>query len=342
MNVPNSSMPHQTRKALVIGITGQDGAYLAAHLLELGYQVFGSSRDARPSSMSGLQWLRIANRIQVVQMAPSDFRSVIQTIANIMPDEIYNLSGQSSVAVSFSQPIETLESVIVATGNLLEAIRFLGLEKTTRFYNACSSECFGDTGGAPADEYTPFHPHSPYAVAKAGAYWLVANYRSAYGLFACSGILFNHESPLRPERFVTRKIVSAAVRIAAGSDERLKLGNIEIERDWGWAPEYVDAMRRMLQIDCPQDFVVATGRTVSLRYFIESCFAQLGLDWQRYVESDPSLLRPSDMKISRADPSLAERVLGWRATVFVEGVISRLIEHERGCQDSGDVNLPST
>ncbi len=317
------------RKALIIGITGQDGAYLAEHLLAKGYEVYGSSRDARPSSLTGLQMLRISARVNVVQMAPSDFRSTIQTIANIAPDEIYNLSGQSSVAVSFSQPIETLESVIVATGNLLEAIRFLGLEKTTRFYNACSSECFGDTGGLCADERTPFHPHSPYAVAKAGAYWLVANYRSAYGLFACSGILFNHESPLRPDRFVTRKIVAAAVRIAAGSGERLKLGNLDIERDWGWAPEYVVAMHCMLQADYPCDFVVATGRTVSLSYFVQKSFENLGLDWHEHVDTDPSLLRPSDMKVSRADPSLAERLLGWRATVSLEEVIDRLIGHER-------------
>jgi len=329
MNSPQSATRNSARKALVIGITGQDGAYLASQLLELGYEVYGSSRDARSSSLSGLQWLGIADRVRVVQMAPSDFRSVIQTIADIAPDEIYNLAGQSSVAVSFSQPIETLESVIVATGNMLEAIRFLGLENSTRFYNACSSECFGNTDGVPADERTPFHPHSPYAVAKAGAYWLVRNYRNAYGLFACSGILFNHESPLRPERFVTRKIVSAAVRIAAGSGERLKLGNIEIERDWGWAPEYVDAMHRMLQIDSPQDFVVATGRTVSLQYFIENCFHQMGLDWQKHVECDASLLRPSDMKSSLADPALAESELGWKAKVSVEDVISRLIEHEK-------------
>lgn len=322
-------MQPSPRKALVIGITGQDGAYLAAHLLERGYEVYGSSRDARPSSLTGLQTLGIAGRVRVVQMAPSDFRSVIQTIANVAPDEIYNLSGQSSVAVSFSQPIETLESVIVATGNLLEAIRFLGLETKTRFYNACSSECFGDTAGVRADESTPFHPHSPYAVAKAGAYWLVANYRSAYGLFACSGILFNHESPLRPDRFVTRKIVAAAVRIAAGSGERLKLGNLDIERDWGWAPEYVAAMHCMLQTEQPRDFVVATGRTVGLSYFVQTAFAQVSLDWRQHVDTDASLLRPSDMKTSRADPSLAERLLGWRATVGVEEVIARLIEYER-------------
>lgn len=324
--VPNMQTP--ARKALIIGITGQDGAYLAEHLLDRGYQVFGSSRDARPSSLTGLQTLGIAGRVQVVQMAPSDFRSVIQTIANVAPDEIYNLSGQSSVAVSFTQPIETLESVIVATGNLLEAIRFLGLEKKTRFYNACSSECFGDTGGAQADERTPFNPHSPYAVAKAGAYWLVANYRNAYGLFACSGILFNHESPLRPDRFVTRKIVAAAVRIAGGGDERLQLGNINIERDWGWAPEYVVAMHKMLQIESPTDFVVATGMTVSLSYFIERAFTAVSLNWRDHVDFDATLLRPSDMSISRANPNLAERLLDWRATMNVDHVVDKLVDYE--------------
>ena len=323
------------RRALIIGITGQDGAYLAQHLLAAGYSVFGSSRDARPSSMGGLRALGIDGQVQIVQMAPTDFRSVIQTLTTVAPDEIYNLSGQSSVAVSFSQPIETLESVMVATGNMLEAIRFLGLEKKTRFYNACSSECFGDTGGVPANEHTPFHPQSPYAVAKAAAFWLVANYRSAYGLYACSGILFNHESPLRPERFVTRKIVSAAVRIAAGSRERLQLGNVDIERDWGWAPEYVVAIHRMLQIDAAQDFVVATGRTVSLVHFVERAFAEVGLGWHAHVDTNPSLLRPSDMATSRADPSLAAQVLGWQAKVGLEQVITRLVEHELGSGPSG-------
>ncbi len=328
------------RRALVIGITGQDGAYLAAHLLARGYQVYGSSRDARASSLSGLQWLGIAEQVQTVQMAPSDFRSVIQTISDVAPDEIYNLSGQSSVAVSFSQPIDTLERIIVATGNLLEAIRFLKLEKKTRFYNACSSECFGDTEGRPANELTPFHPRSPYAVAKAGAYWLVANYRSAYQLFACSGLLFNHESPLRPDRFVTRKIVAAAARIAAGSDERLKLGNIDIERDWGWAPEYVDAMHRMLQTEQPRDFVVATGRTVSLASFVELAFSKLALDWRDHVDADPGLLRPSDMKTSRADPSRAQQELGWRAQVTVEEVVTRLLAHETGRPNSAPGPTP--
>lgn len=319
---------HSVRRALIIGITGQDGAYLAQHLLDAGYTVIGTSRDARPSSLGGLHALGIVGRVQVVQMAPTDFRSVIQTLSNVGPDEIYNLSGQSSVAASFGQPIETLESVMVATGNLLEAIRFLRLERRARFYNACSSDCFGDTGGVAADEHTPFHPRSPYAVAKAGAFWLVANYREAYGLFACSGILFNHESPLRAERFVTRKIISAAVRIARGSPERLRLGNVNVERDWGWAPEYVVAMHKMLQGDIAEDFVVATGRTVSLAHFIETSFAAVGLDSRDHVDIDPALLRPSELAISRANPERAADRLGWKAEATVEQVIFRMVEYE--------------
>ena len=316
------------RRALVIGITGQDGAYLAQHLLDAGYTVFGSSRDARPSSLGGLHALGIAGRVQVVQMAPTDFRSVLQTVSRVEPEEIYNLSGQSSVATSFGQPIETLESVMVATANLLEAVRFLGLERRVRLYSACSSECFGDTGGLSATEKTPFQPSSPYAVAKAAAFWLVANYRDAYGLFACSGILFNHESPLRGDRFVTRKIISAAVRIAHGSTERLRLGNLQVERDWGWAPEYVVAMHKMLQQETAEDFVVATGRTVSLAHFVETSFAAVGLDSQQHVDIDPSLLRPSDLASSKADPRHAADRLGWQAGVSVEQVIARIVEHE--------------
>jgi GDPmannose 4,6-dehydratase len=318
-----------SRRALIIGISGQDGAYLASHLLGLGYLVWGSSRDARPSSLGGLHMLGIAEHVNIVQMAPTDFRSVIQTVSNIEPHEVYNLSGQSSVAASFSQPIETLESITVATSNLLEAIRFLRLETRTRVYSACSSECFGDTNGIPADESTPFHPKSPYAVAKAAAFWLVANYRSAYGLHACSGILFNHESPLRPIRFVTRKIVSTAVRIAQGSKETLHLGNIAVERDWGWAPEYVVAMHRMLQTGVPQDFVVGTGNTVSLTYFIERAFNEVGLDWRDHVQADKTLMRPSDMATSKANPALAERLLGWKASVGVDEVIHRLVRYEQ-------------
>ena len=247
------------KRALISGISGQDGAYLAKLLLDKGYEVFGSSRDAQMANFSNLKRLGIYDHIGFESMALNDFRSVLQTLAKVNPDELYNLAGQSSVGLSFQQPVETLESISVGTLNLLEAIRFIKLP--VKFYNACSSECFGDTGGLAAIETTPFKPRSPYAVAKAAAFWELANYREAYGLFACSGILFNHESPLRPERFVTRKIVAAACRIAGGSKEKLRLGNISIARDWGWAPEYVEAMWLMLQQEQPDDYVIATGET---------------------------------------------------------------------------------
>lgn len=317
----------ETKRALVIGVTGQDGAYLCRHLLRYGYEVTGTSRDARPSSFSGLKALGIEGSVRVLSMAPTDFRSVVQTLSKVEPHEIYNLSGQSSVAMSFEQPIETLESVVTGTSNLLEAIRFL--DKSVRFYNACSGECFGDTSGTPANEQTPFSPRSPYAVAKAAAFWFVANYRDSYGLHASSGLLFNHESPLRPERFVTRKIILTALRIADGSSERLRLGNLSVQRDWGWAPEYVDAMHRMLQLDQPRDFVVATGQTISLQDFVERTFSLLNLDWREHVETDAEFVRPSDFAIGKADPSLARDVLGWEATTKVENVIKKLISHER-------------
>jgi len=224
-------------KALICGVSGQDGAYLAQLLLSKGYEVFGASRDAQISPFANLKFLGISEKIVKISLAVNDFRSVLQAIQRVEPDEIYNLAGQSSVGLSFEQPVETLESTSIGVLNLLEAIRFTG--RRIKFYNAGSSEIFGDTNGVAASETTPFHPQSPYAVGKASAYWIVANYRDAYKLFACTGILFNHESPLRPERFVTRKIISTVCRIAAGSPEKLKLGNIAISRDWGWAPEYV-------------------------------------------------------------------------------------------------------
>jgi GDPmannose 4,6-dehydratase len=232
--------------------------------------------------------------------------------------------GKVPSGLSFEQPVETLESIALSTLNLLEAIRFLG--RPIRYYSAGSSECFGDNGDAASNENTPFRPRSPYAVAKAAAFWQVANYREAYGLFACSGILFNHESPLRPERFVTQKIVRTACRIAAGSAETLHLGNLEIHRDWGWAPEYVHAMWLMLQQPTPQDFVIATGVTYPLADFVSETFQCLGLDWRQHVISDPSLMRPTDLRISRADPALAASVLGWRATSHMPDVVRAMVD----------------
>jgi GDPmannose 4,6-dehydratase len=315
------------KKALICGVSGQDGAYLAQLLLDKGYEIYGTSRDAQMGSFRNLNRLGIIDKVKVLSMAINDFRSVLQVIDRVKPDEIYNLAGQSSVALSFDQPVETLESLAIGTLNLLEGIRFTGL--SSRLYNAGSSECFGNTGDSAANENTPFRPRSPYAVAKATAHWEVANYREAYGLFACTGILFNHESPLRPERFVTQKIVRAACRIAAGSSERLQLGNLIVQRDWGWAPEYVVAMWLMLQQCEAEDFVIATGETNSLEDFVSVVFSCVGLDWHDHVDTDSSLLRPSDIKISRADPSRAKKKLGWEASIRMRELVLKMIEATR-------------
>ena len=314
-------------KALILGVSGQDGAYLAQLLLQKGYEVFGTSRDANVSTFSNLARLGVKERVRLLSVAPTDFRSVLQALTASSPDEVYNLSGQSSVGLSFEQPVETMESISVGTLTILEAIRFTG--RPVRFYNASSGECFGDTGGEPATEATPFRPRSPYAVAKSASHWQVVNYRDAYALFACNGILFNHESPLRPARFVTRKIVAAAARIAAGSKERLGLGDLGIRRDWGWAPEYVEAMWRMLQRSSPDDFVIATGKTNSLEEFVRCAFEAVSLDWREHVDVDRSLFRPSEIRVPAALPEKAASVLGWRATVLMPEVVRRMVEAER-------------
>lgn len=313
------------KTALICGISGQDGAYLAQLLLSNGYEVIGTSRDAATNSFGNLRALSIIDQVKTIFMSHVDFRSVAQAIMSAEPDEVYNLAGQSSVGLSFEQPVETLDSVAVGTINLLEAIRFTGSK--ARVYQAGSSECFGDTGTEAANEDTPFRPRSPYATAKAAAHWTVANYRDPYGLHACSGILFNHESPLRPERFVTRKIVRGALRIAAEGGE-LHLGDLSVHRDWGWAPEYVDAMWRMLQADTPKDYVIATGKSHSLQAFCAAVFAELDLDMDNHVVSDPSLRRPSDIWMSAADPKRARDELGWQAENCMEGVIRQLIAAE--------------
>jgi len=315
------------QKALICGISGQDGAYLAQLLLEKGYEVYGTARDAQVSNFPNLETLGIRDKVCLESMALNDFRSVLQVLTKIRPDELYNLAGQSSVGLSFLQPVETLESISVGTLNLLEAIRFTDLP--IRFYNAGSGECFGNTGGDAANENTPFRPRSPYAVAKATAFWEVANYREAYGLFACSGILFNHESPLRPERFVTRKIVKAACRIAAGSAEKLHLGAISIVRDWGWAPEYVEAMWRIVQQENPDDFVIATGESCALQDFVAEAFGCVGLDWREHVITDAALLRPSEIMVGKANPGKARRKLGWEAAYRMQDVVRMMVASEQ-------------
>lgn len=311
-----------TKRALIFGISGRDGAYLSRLLLDKGYEVFGTSRDAELASFAGLTLLGVRERVTVMSAAPKEFRSVLQTVERVAPREIYNLGGQSSVGLSFEQPIATHESITTSTLNILEAVR--ELDPSIRIYSAASGESFGDTEGA--NEDTPFRPCSPYAVTKAAAFWQVANYRDAYGLFACSGILFNHESPLRPQRFVTRKVVAAAARIAAGSEERLLLGDLSICRDWGWAPEYVDAMWRMLQPNVPDDYVIATGAACSLEVFVAAAYAYFELDWRDHVDVDERLFRPAEIARGFGDAGKARDVLGWQAATRMPEVVHRMAE----------------
>jgi len=314
------------KKALICGVSGQDGAYLARLLLEKGYDVYGGSRDSQMSSFNNLNILGIKNHINLISVNLNDFRSTLQSIIKIKPDEIYNLAGQSSVGLSFEQPVEALESISIGTLNILESIRFSNSD--IKFYNAGSSECFGDTKDNAADENTLLHPRSPYAVAKSTAFWLVSNYRESYNINASTGILFNHESPLRPVRFVTKKIISTACKILNDKSIKLKLGNLDISRDWGWAPEYVEAMWLMLQSQNPEDYVIATGESNSLKDFINTTFEYLNMNYEDHVISDDNLFRPSDLKIGRANPSKAEIKLGWKAKSKMKDVIEKMIEFE--------------
>ncbi|CDM93753.1 MULTISPECIES: GDP-mannose 4,6-dehydratase [Limnospira] len=315
------------KKALICGISGQDGAYLASLLLDKGYAVYGTSRDAQMSSFRNLKRLGIYDRVKLYSMSLTDFRSVLQVLTQVEPQEVYNLAGQSSVGLSFDQPVETLDSIAGGTLNLLEAIRFTGAP--IKLYNAGSSECFGDTYGEPADENTPFRPRSPYAVAKSAAFWEVANYREAYGLFACSGILFNHESPLRPSRFVTQKIIHGACAIASGNQDKLYLGRISVQRDWGWAPEYVEAMYLMLQQPQADDYAIATGETYSLEDFVKTAFDCVGLNWEDFVETDQSLYRPTDIAVGRASPAKAKHKLGWEAQVKMPDIVKMMVQAQQ-------------
>lgn len=311
------------KTALICGISGQDGSYLAKLLLSKNYKVWGTSRDAEGSTFVNLTTLSIKEDVRVISMVPEDFHSVLMAIKQSNPDEVYYFAGQSSVGLSFEQPVETIQSTVIGTLNMLQAIRMADNE--IRFYNAGSSESFGETQGIPANELTPFNPRSPYAVAKASAYWLVDNYREAFNLYACTGILFNHESPLRPARFVTQKIISTAKRIAAGSYEKLTLGRMDISRDWGWAPEHVDAIWRMMQLEKPMDFVIATGESLTLEQFVSHAFKILGLDWKDHVIQDHALFRPTDIMVSAADASKAKEKLGWVASVKGLSVVERMM-----------------
>jgi len=285
--------------------------------------VHGTSRNAALHDFRNLARLGIRDRVTLHSSDPAEFRSVMNIVAQTAPEEIYNLSGQTSVGLSFDQPVETNNSILAATLNILEVIRHQ--DKRIRFYNAASSECFGNTPPEGADEATPFHPRSPYAVAKAAAYWTVANYREGHRLFAVSGMLFNHESPFRPEQFVTQKIVRGAGRIARGEEAGpLRLGKLDVRRDWGWADEYAAAMRLMLRQETPEDFVIATGESRSLGEFAAEVFAAFGLDWKEHVVSDPALSRPTDIMMSVGRPARARERLKWQATMRMSDVARRL------------------
>ena len=312
--------------ALIFGISGQTGSYLAHLLLHKGYRVAGTSRDAELNSFINLARLGIRDRVEMRSVSLSDFHSALATIKAVAPDEIYNLAGQSSVALSFEQPLQTFESVSLATLNILECLRVLG--RPVRFFNSTSSDCFGETF-VPANEETAFRPQSPYATAKATAFWSVVNYRKSYGLHACNGILSNHESPLRPKRFITRKVVLAAHRIAEGSKERLSMGNLTVERDWGWAPDYAEAMWRITRHETASDFVVATGQVSSLKRFVDAIFREFGLDWQEHVDVDPKLFRPSEVRRVELDPSRIAATLGWRAHIAMPALSKTLVAAQR-------------
>lgn len=313
------------KNALILGVGGQDGAYLANFLLTKGYSVIGSSRDSQVTNFSNLAKLGIINDVEKISVSLNDFRSVLQAVKNYKPTEIYNLAGQSSVSLSFEQPVETIESIVLGNLNVLESIRFT--EVDTRFYNAGSSEIFGNANKA-VNENSVLNPISPYGVAKSAALWQIRNYRNSYNLFASTGILFNHESPLRKDHFVTAKIIKTVCRISKGSNEKLKLGNINISRDWGWAPEYVSLMWKILQVESPDDFVIATGVTISLKDFIRFAFEYFGLNWEEHVIIESSLFRPADIEIGLSDISKARKELNWNPEIVGYKLVHKLIECE--------------
>jgi len=312
---------------LITGITGQDGSYLAELLLEKGYEVFGL---VRRSSHDALQRIRhILDRVTLVDADLTDSSSLDAAIREIQPQEVYNLAAQSFVPASWKQPILTADVTGVGAARLLEAIR--KFKPDARFYQASSSEMFGKVVETPQKETTPFYPRSPYGVAKVYAHYLTVNYRESYGMFAVSGICFNHESPRRGLEFVTRKITHGVARIKAGLTEELRLGNLDARRDWGFAGDYVRAMWLMLQQDTPEDYVIATGETHTVREFVEIAFDEAGLDWKKYVVVDPQFLRPAEVDVLQGDASKARKKLGWVPEVSLEGLARLMVREDLGC-----------
>jgi GDPmannose 4,6-dehydratase len=311
-----------TRKALITGITGQDGSYLAEFLLQKGYEVHGMVRRASTENFERIG--RLHGRISIHQADLLDQLSIVTIIQDVRPQEVYNFAAQSFVPISWSQPLLTGEFTALGVTRMLEAVRLV--DPTIRFYQASSSEMFGNVKQEPQNEQTPFWPRSPYGVAKVYGHWITVNYRESYNIFACSGILFNHESPLRGKEFVSRKISDAVARIALGAQDKLALGNLDAMRDWGFAGDYIEAVWAMLQQDRPDDYVVATGVKHSVRDLVELAFRHVGLDWRDYVVHDASFFRPADINTLRGDASKARRVLGWEPKVSFAELIRMMVD----------------
>ncbi|MBI2058701.1 MAG: GDP-mannose 4,6-dehydratase [Nitrospirae bacterium] len=314
----------EVKRALITGITGQDGSYLAELLLEKGYKVFGMVRRTSTEKFDRIQ--HFMDKLELVQGDLTDQSSLDEAVRNHKPDEVYNLGSQSFVPTSFNQPVLTAEITGLGPVRVLEAIR--RMKPDTKFYQASSSEMFGNTKEVPQRETTSFYPRSPYGIAKVYAHWITVNYRESYNLFASSGILFNHESPRRGIEFVTRKITNMVAKIKLGLAEKLPLGNLEAKRDWGFAGDYVDAMWRMLQQPGPSDFVVATGRSRSVQEFVEIAFSSVGLDWKKHVVQDPKLFRPADVDHLIGDASRAREKLGWKPNVSFEEMVRMMVEND--------------
>lgn len=316
------------KKALVTGITGQDGAYLTKFLLDMGYEVIGISRNVSQSNIKNLKYLGIDNMVTLIEANLLDWSNLIRVIEKNEPDEVYNLAAQSSVGLSFDQPVGTLEFNTISVANLLEAIRIV--QPKIKFYQASSSEMFGNVRKAdlPIEEDFMFHPISPYGISKATAHWITVNYREVYGLFAISGILFNHESALRGKNFVTKKILNTAVKISKGLANSLTLGNLKVYRDWGYTPEYVKAMWLMLQQKNPDDFVICSGECHSLEEFAKEVLKKLDLDFDRFVKIDKGLYRPLELEIIYGDNSKAKKLLGWQYDMTFEQLIDTLVNDE--------------
>ena len=309
-------------RALITGVTGQDGSYLAELLLDKGYQVAGMVR--RSSTVSFERIAHLMDQVEFVSGDLLDQLSMVQALRSFEPEEVYNLAAQSFVQTSFSQPVLTGETTALGVTRLLDAVRLV--DPSIRYYQASSSEMFGKVAEVPQTETTPFHPRSPYGVAKVYGHWITVNYRESYGLHASSGMLFNHESPRRGLEFVTRKISHGAARIALGRESELRLGNLDAKRDWGFAGDYVEAMWRMLQQDEPGDFVVCTGETHSVREFCQAAFGHLGLDWEAHVVVDEEFIRPAEVDLLVGDASRAAKVLGWSPTVDFEGLVTMMVD----------------